>query len=375
MSDFLDLKIKNFSLGINELSLKVVKVKTGKKSFFVESFNEQELKPGTIKDGIIQDEDALVEAIKQVCKNVKGDRLKTNCVMVSLPEEQSFLTIMQMPLMKEKELETAVPFEAENYIPMPVEDVYMDFQVIPFLGAKQDHYDILLVAFPKNVIDKYLLCLKKAGLNVLAMEVESQSMARSLIKNQVSPFPVLIVDFGKSNTNFAIYSGSSLRFTSSEEICSRMIDESVSKSLKISLEEAESLKIKYGMEKEKEEKKGKEAEIRKEVFKASSSTAFALVEEIKKYLYYYEGHQNNDRKQAKGKKGVEKIILCGGGANLKVLDAFISSALNIPVEFGDPWVNIIKDQKAKAPAISRGESLGYAAALGLALRGIKENST
>jgi len=97
----------------------------------------------------------------------------------------------------------------------------------------------------------------------LALEIESQATARALVKNQVSPFPLLIVDLGATRTSFIIFSGYSLRFTSSIPICGNTFTKAIAKNLGISFKKAEKIKIKYGLKKTKIKiKNKKEKEMR-----------------------------------------------------------------------------------------------------------------
>jgi len=373
--DFLSLKPDAFGLDISDLSLKLVKLKKKRDYFALSSFGETKIKPGIIENGEVKNEEELAKAIKKFVYEEKGEKLKTNYVAISLPEEKAFLQVIQMPRMKEEELKKAVLFEAENYIPLPINETYFDFQTIqPFLNHL-DHVDVLIAALPKKIVDPYLNSIKKANLQPIILEIESQSISRALIKNSVSPFPVLLIDFGATKTSFIIFSGYSLRFTAFIPISSQKFTESIAKNFKITLEEAEELKIKYGIEdKIKIELKNNKSETKKEkneIFEALIPSLTDLVEQIKKYIEYYQIHQWHEHLASKENK-IAKILLCGGGANLKGLTEFLTSELKIPVERGNPWINILPKPLKEVPEIPYEKSLSYTTALGLALRCIKE---
>ena len=372
MLKFLTLKSEAFGLDISDLSLKIIKLKKKGKFLSLAAFGEEEIKPGIIKEGEIKDEEALVKILKEALTKVKGEKLKTKYVIASLPEEKAFLQVIQMPKMSEEDLKSAVIYEAENYIPLPIEEVYLDSQIVPLVYDHLDHFDILIAALPKKTVDPYLSCLKKAGLSPLAFEIESQAIARALIKDEVSPFPILLIDLGQTRTSFIIFSGHSLRFTSSIPVSARSFTEIISKVLKVNLAEAEKLKIKYGLEEKIELKiKDKKTEVKKErgeVFEALVPVLVDLIQQIKRYLEYYRTHASHEHLPPDG-KGVAKILLCGGGANLKGLPELLSLELKIPTELGDPWINIPEGKKMEKLPFEK--SLGYATAIGLALRGLK----
>lgn len=328
------------------------------------SFGETAVKPGIIKGGIVKNEKALAETVRKALAEVKGKKISTKNVIASLPEEKAFLQVIQMPLLSTEDLESAVIYEAENYIPLPIEEVYLSSQIVPPLHNHLDHYDVLIAAIPRGIVDPYANSLKLAGLTPTVLEIESLAIARNLIKAEKTESPILIIDLGATRTSFIIFSGHSLRFTASIPISSRGLTESISQSMKVDLDKAEELKIKYGIETRAEKKGG-------EVFDALIPAITDLTEQIKKHLDYYQDHSSHEHLVPNG-KWVEKILLCGGGSNLKGLPEFLSEELKVPIEFGNPWVNILpRDKKTRAP-LPFEKSLSFATALGLALRGLEK---
>jgi len=365
MLKFLSLKPKAFGLDISDLSLKVIQLERKREGFDLASFGETQIKPGIIKGGEIKDEDGLAKIIKKAITGVKGKKIKTKYVIASLPEEKAFLQVIQMPRMLEEDLKSAVIFEAENYIPLPIEDVYLDSQIVLPVKNHLDHYDILIAALPKRTVDPYLSSLKKAGLKPLALEIESLAVARALIKDEVTVSPVLLIDLGATRTSFIIFSGHALRFTSSIPVSSQKFTEAIARVMKIDLAAAEKMKAKYGLETKTSKEGG-------QVFDALIPPLTDLIEQIRKYLDYYQTHTSHEHLLPDGKK-VSKILLCGGGANLIGLNDFLSRELDLPVELGNPWINILPEGKKEVPELSLEKTFTFASALGLALRGQKEN--
>jgi len=361
--EFLTLKSEAFGLDISDLSLKIIKLKKKRGSLTLASFGEEKIKPGIIKGGEIKDEEALVKIIKDALTKVKGEKLATKYVVASLPEEKAFLQVIQMPRLSDEDLKSAVIYEAENYIPLPIEGVYLDFQIVLPVYNHLDHFDVLIAALPKKTVDPYIFCLKKANLKPLALEIESLAIARALIKNETTTSPLLLIDLGETRTGFVVFSGHSLKFTSSISVSSQSFTEIISKALRINPAEAEKLKIEYGLQANTKEKGS-------QVFETLIPALSDLIEQIKRYLSYYQTHASHEHLLLDG-KGVAKIFLCGGGANLKGLPLFLNTYLKIPVEIGNPWINILPEPQKEVPGLPFGKSLSYTTALGLALRGIK----
>ncbi len=410
--EFLSLKPEAFGLDISDLSLKIVKIKRKGKFLTLSSFLEKDIGQGIIKEGEIKDEDGLVKIIKESLPKIKGEKLKTKHVVVSLPEEKAFLQVIQLPRMPEEDLKSAVIYEAENYVPLPIEEVYLDSQIVPPLYNHLDHFDVLIAALPKKIVDPYLSCLKKAGLYPKALEIESLAIARALIKKEISPFPTLLIDFGATKTSFIIFSGYSVRFTNSIPVSSQGFTEVISKTMNVDFKKAEELKIKYGLdivEKIIFSKKSKDSQVdelrslsrrrdgrrnlflrpsppfaaaqvfekeiigNKEIFETLIPALTDLTEQIKKCLDFYQTHTSHEHLLPDG-KDVKKIFISGGGANLKGLADFLSSELGIPVALGNPWINILPEPLKGVPELPFEESLKYTTALGLALRGTRTNA-
>lgn len=359
MLKFLNLEPEIFGIDISDSSLKIVKLIKKRKGFSLVSFNEVKIKQGVVKEGVIQDQETLASIIKMACSTVKGKKLDTKYAIVSLPEEKSFSQLIQMPKMTEEELKLALPFEAENYIPLAINKSYLDFQVINANKKNSKHLDLLINVMPRTIIDSYVSCLKKADLMPCILEVEPQAIVRALLKNGENTLPVILIDLGHDSTTFIIFQDNSIRFTCSIPIYSQQLTNSISDSLGINLHEAETLKIKYGLKKKEKEHYN--------IDKSLEPILHNLVTQIKKYIDFYHGHSTHEYSSQDSK--IEKIILSGGGANLKNISDFLYKELKIPVELGNPLINIILSKKNIFPDK---DILSFTTALGLALRGASE---
>ncbi len=310
--EILDLTYDCFGLDINDSSLKIIKLEKKQGKFSIASFGHSEIKAGVVESGIIKNEKELAQAIRSACNSVKGKKLKTKYAVISLPEEKSFLQVIQMPKMSRGELKSAIVFEAENYIPLPIEQVYLDFQAIAPLEDGLDHIDVLIAATPKKIVDSYVSCVESAGLIPLSAEIKSQSIVRALVKNETSEDPLAIIDVGGDNIDFIVFSGNSIRFT-------------------------------YSM--------------------VGNMAMEDLGVQIKKYIDFYQEHS---REHFFSKGEIKKNVLSGGEANLKKLPEFIAKKIAIQTEIGNPFINL---PPLKSEAGNAG-FLAFAAALGLALKGI-----
>ncbi|MFA5747111.1 MAG: type IV pilus assembly protein PilM [Candidatus Paceibacterota bacterium] len=377
MLESLNLKKEAFGLDVSDLSLKIAKLRKGGSHLKLDSFGSMNIDPGLIKQGEITDEKRVAEIIKASLKNVYGKKIKTKYVIAALPEEKAFLQVIRMPKLSKEDLGSAIAYEAENYIPMPINDVYLDSRILPAMrNCKTEGQEVLLAAIPRKVADGYLSCLKKAGLEPIAFEIESQAISRALIKNDNANEPIAMLDLGESRTIFIVFYGNSIRFTASIPISGYLFRKIVAQDLGVDMDKAETLITRYGIRERMKIKIQNETDpspetklVKGEIFQALIPALVDLVQQIKKYMDFYQTHSCQDAPANETKK-ISKIILCGGGANLKGIDGLLSLELRTPVEIGNPWVNIMGEKDI--PDISSEKSLKYATVLGLAIRTLEE---
>ncbi len=354
-------QFKTFGLDISDQSVKVAAIEPkGKDEYELVSFGEETIHEGAMEHGEIKDGSAVARAIETAIHNVIGKPLKGRYAVVSLPEEKSFVRVIQLPRMKAEELAAAVPWEIEANIPLSVDEVYYDWQNVSTRIQALDHFDIAIAATPQPIADNYLSVLKKAGVIPYAFEIESIPISRALLKNGTAERPVLIVDFGSNRTSFIIFSGTAIRFTSSTTFSSAQMTQQITKDMSLPFAEAEKLKRTFGLDKRK---------MRGRIFRAVSDTLNHIVGYIQTHIAYYRDHAPHEHE---GKAEIAEIILCGGGSNLLGLDTYLSVELKLPVHRGNPWINILKPPLKEIPLLPYDRSLGYTTALGLALRSMND---
>ncbi|MDP2641513.1 MAG: type IV pilus assembly protein PilM [Candidatus Yanofskybacteria bacterium] len=355
-----------FGLDVSDFTLKIAKLSQREGTKALTSFGEYAVGEELVKNGEVQNKDQLASTIISACQSVQGEPLGTPYVVASLPEEKAFLQVIQLPRMERRQVREALTFEAENYVPYPLETVYLDHEIVSPLKNHLDHLDILLAALPKSTVDSYVAVLDQVGLIPIALEIESLAVLRAVIQNNTSPVPLLVADLGATRTSLSVFAGHSLRFTTSLQASSFGLTEAVAKYMGISLEEAEEKKRAYGLA-FPEDKEGRN------VFEALVPVLSDLAEHMRKYMEYYASHAQHQH-LVKEQSRVQRVMLCGGAANLKGLPAWLASALGVQVELANPWVNILPDRAQVIPTLHFEDSLRYATALGLALRGIQPPS-
>jgi type IV pilus assembly protein PilM len=301
-------------LDLGDLSLKIVQLEK-KGGLFISSFAGKDIPEGFIQDGEIRRPDELAALIKEAFNNPVGEPMGSNNVVCNLPEEKVFIRIIKLPFMKHEELEKAVRWETEAHIPLKIDEVYLDWDIIRSIKKEgTDNYEILIAAAPRKLVDSYVLLLQKSGLTPVAMEPESLAAVRALLDSDKS---AMVVDIGSAGTNLVVFSGASVRFTSHVPISDQMFLNALMQKLEKDREGAEKVKRKTGLAGEKK------------VYNILEPTADELARQIKEYIVFYREHADN----IKGE--IVEIYLCGDGAQLAGLPEFLSQKLGLPVVLGD----------------------------------------
>ena len=359
-------------LDMSGMSLKLVQLTGRGDNLNVQAYADLPVPKEVFSEDIIKDSALLVRTIKKALAIPHFGKFTTTDVVASIPEIKSFVRVIQMPEVSEEEAAEAIPWEAEAYFPMPISQVYLDWMILPHTAVSVGPTNqtevtgkkmtVLIIASPRDYVDDFTRVLKEAGLRPLALEVESQATARSLVSR--ADETVLIMDINTLRTSMIIYDKDTLEFTSSIPVAGKIFTDSISRSLGVSFEEAEKLKRKYGLDEAAEKGMPRKALI---------PVLNNLLGEVKNTMRFFEEHAPADTK-------ISRLLLCGGSSKLKHLPSFLHdqfthsespehplrSLPGMKVELANPWIKVLK--KKQTPPMSREDSLSYATAIGLALR-------
>ncbi|MEK7209358.1 MAG: type IV pilus assembly protein PilM [Patescibacteria group bacterium] len=353
----------SLGLDISETSIKLVNLKKGEKGFFdLAAFGKEYLSPGTIAEGEIKNQDAFSAALSSVLENEKNGFPKTKFITASLPEDRAFLRVLELPLaLKGSELENALKFEIEANIPLTLAEVYYDYEIVK-TDAVSAHYDIMVSAVPKKIVDAYLSFFNGHGYQILALEVESTAAQRSLFSGREAQESVLVLDIGSAITRFMIISEGMLRFTSSNSVAGNRFSQTLTEHFSLNLKEAEFMKRVAGLD--KNQHRGREM---LEVLKPGLA---ALAGQVKDYINFFETHPTSHGLSENAQK-ISKVMLTGGGAALWGLADWLRQEVGVPTILGNPLIRIRSNDFAGA-RMSVEDSLSYTTAIGLAIRNFEE---
>lgn len=336
------------ALDISDESIKYGQITQFQDEFRLKYFGQENITPGVVVSGKIEDEDSLIQVLGTIKK-----KQQIKFVRVCLPEEQMYLFNLVLPKQEDKEMTETILLQLEDHVPIPAPNAVFDYEII----REVDDSNVLVkvVATDNALVQSYLSVFSKAGLVPLSFELEDQAIARALVPKD-SQDSVMIVDFGRTRTGISIVEEGRVNFTSTFNVGGQNITEVIAKNFKVSMDEAEQMKYEYS-------KLGSDAE--NDIFPVIIANLSILLDEIRKQYSYWNSHESEDS-QPHAK--IKKVILCGGEANLYGLVPYFKTSMDVPVEYGNVWTNI-QDISKDLPSMTFDESLSYATVFGLALGG------
>lgn len=347
-------------------AIKVVQLKNKGGKAILETYGELALGPyagAEIGQATNLPIEKLVEALSDLMRE-KEVNLTTNKCGMAIPFSSSLMTLIEMPKLSYKQLSAMIPLEARKYIPVPISEVTLDWSIIPRDEREEERdeededgkkvtklkmTDVLLVAIHNEILSKYQDIVSKTGLEAGFFEIEIFSTIRALLADEKAP--VMIFDMGAATTKLYVVERGIVRISHTINRGSQDITNTISKSLGISVAEAEILKRSTGAV------PGGSTDI-KDVVHLSLDYVFS---EANRVILNYE---------RKYKKTISKILMVGGGSALKGLAQIAQASFQTEVVAGNPFL------KTEAPAfleeVLRDTGPEFAVAVGLALRKLQE---
>lgn len=321
-------------------------------------FGEIPIQEGIIKNGEIMNEDAFVALLAAWLRR-EQKKLPSRYVAASLPEEKAFIRIIQLPKVKKDAVGDAVLWEIEAHVPLPKEEIYYGYEIIEPLENSLDHFDVMITAFPKVIVEGYARVFTRAGCIPVALELESQAIVRAAAPRIREQKAIIIVDFGYTRTSLIVFAGGAIIFTSTFALGGKDLETNIARGLGVDGEKARAIKITHGLNRK---------EFGGELFASLSPAISALADEIKRASEYYKEHAKHRHGAA---EEVSEIFLVGGDANLLGITTYLSATTKIPANIADVFTRFTENAGIRfIPEIPKNQSLGYATAIGLALREI-----
>ena len=339
-------------LDIGSSGIKLVQLKENRGRYILQKFGFKPLEPEVIVDGTVMDEGRVVSAIKELFEETK---IKVKQVAVSISGHAVIIKKISLPPMPDEELEGQVRLAAEQYIPFDINEVNIDFSVLPsseVAGDGQGEMSIILVAAKKDKINELTELVKGAGLFPIVMDVDAFAIENMHAIN----YPIsqedttALVNIGASVMNINIVRGGTSLFTRDIPIGGNRYTEAIQREMGMSYEEAEETK--------KSERPAGSNQVA--LTTVIDSVNAEVASEIARTIDYF--------KSTMPDADVQQVLLCGGGAQVKGLVTQLKDRMQAVVEVANPFGEIDTSGTGLDQETLAGLAPLAAVGVGLALR-------
>jgi type IV pilus assembly protein PilM len=327
---------------IGGTAVKLVQIRKSGGTYNLLAFGSAQLPSNLSQSDSKLDIQKIAQIIKQL---VKSSRINTKNVFTALPGSAVFSTVIKLPPMSQAELAKAVRYQAEQNIPLKIDDVLIDWQIIRENPMTKE-LAVMIVAAPKVKVDRMLELFNLADMEVVYLETSPIAVARSLSSN-TEPL-VMIADIGFAGTELTIEENGVVSHVRSLPVGGNALTRAIAQSLGLDAAQAEQFKKKFGLAQDK---------LEGQVFKSMRPILNNITDEIQRSIKFYAEQYGSN---------VQRIILTGGSSRLPGFADYLKNLLGVEVIYGNPW-NKVAYQNETAESL-RQNALDFACAAGLAMR-------
>lgn len=334
-------------IDIGQSSIKIVSVnKDNKERLVLDNIAEEKLNLSEVnKNDLNKRWEAAGKAIKTI---IADNKIKNKQVVAALPENEVISRLVRLPPLKDSEILDALRFEAETFVPYPLEEVSLDYEIID--KDEAGRLTVFVIAAKNELITNYVKLFKSLGLEMVALESPAVAFRR-MAKNSVGSIErVVILNVGERFSDiFNVYKGN-VYFSRSLPVGGESLTRAVSLGLGLDLASAEEYKKAYGI---------KEDELEGKIRTATMPVFNSITDEVRKAVTLFV--------EDSGGKTVQLLVLSGGGANLPGMAEELTKILGVEVQISQPFVNIDVSQ-IQSPFNLNTEGCRFSLAVGLSLR-------
>lgn len=337
----------SFGLDIGSSTMKAVYLQSEKNTIkFRSSIVAKTPAKGMASDASL-DQEEIAQTIRQMTQDAK---IPVRNVHLALSDNHVFSKVVDMPMLSDKELASAIYWEAEQHIPVPLSTINLDWKILrKGIGdPKAPIMQVLLIGAPVNLLKKYEKVFELSGINIESLEIEILSVIRCLVSTTNFPNS-LIVNIGSLGTSIAIIQKGSLVFLYTIPLGGVALNRSIASEFGFSIAQAKEYKKAYGMD--------------GNIFGGKIKVAIepvllTLITEIKKALSFYSD-------KYKEEDSIKQVILTGGTAQLPGIIPIFVSQTGIETVMANPW----KSQSIlNVPTELVNSGPEYTIAIGLAIK-------
>lgn len=337
-----------FGLDIGYGNIKVMQINHRKQANYLVGYGETQFDPKLIKEGVITDPGAVAEALDQLVKHNVTGKIDFERAVMSIPASRTFIRSVILPIAASADLHSAVQFEIEQYTPLPLKDMYMDYVVI---NKTEKDVQLLVVAVPRTIADSYLAVAERLKLEVISIEPTLTAISRIFAKLDRDDVPTVIIDLGTVSSDVIVYDKGVVT-AGSVPGGGSTLSQLIADKLHITHQETSYMKNEYGIG---------PGYAQGDILSAIKPQLEQTVQEVRRVIRYYTEHFQNS--------SIGQIVVTGGGSNLRGLDDYLTDILRVPTRTFMPWNSI---QFNELKMLSDDDRSVYITAGGLALTTAEE---
>ncbi|HCF1884370.1 TPA: type IV pilus assembly protein PilM [Pseudomonas aeruginosa] len=331
-------------IDISSTSVKLLELSRSGGRYKVEAYAVEPLPPNAVVEKNIVELEGVGQALSRVLVKAKTN-LKSAVVAVAGSAVITKTIEMEAGL-SEDELENQLKIEADQYIPYPLEEVAIDFEVQGLSARNPEHVDVLLAACRKENVEVREAALALAGLTAKVVDVEAYALLSSQLGADTDQLTVAVVDIGATMTTLSVLHNGRTIYTREQLFGGRQLTEEIQRRYGLSVEEAGLAKKQGGLPDDYDS----------EVLRPFKD---AVVQQVSRSLqFFFAAGQFND---------VDYIVLAGGTASIQDLDRLIQQKIGTPTLVANPFADMALNGKVNAGALAS-DAPALMIACGLALR-------
>ena len=340
-----------FGIDVGVGSIKTVSLSKSGNGVFLDAIGEvKNPAPEWIKNGIkSKDWSEVASSVKLLFNDLKA---KPKQIVASLPEDEVISRLIRLPPLKDNEIIDALKFEAETFVPYPLDQVSIDYEVVEKDNAGR--LSVFAIAAKNETIQLYVKLFKSLGMDLAALESPAVAMKRVINHSVEAVNSVMLVDMGEKYSDVVSLNNKKVYFTRSKSVGGESLTRAISINLGLDMSSAEEYKKAYGM---------KEMQLEGKIRQAIQPVFVSMAEELRKAIVSYREELN---------KSIELLVLSGGGANMPGLTEELAKVLGIEVQVVQPFLKI-DTKKVVLPININADGCRFSLAAGLAMRGLEDD--
>ena len=316
-------------LDISSTGIKIMSIDP--KKWLVNGYGSLDLDPLKMKEALENEESTfLTDSIKTLMADKVIGSISGNRVAITLPTARSYTRTFTLPASTEKSLDEAVVLEAEQYIPIPVSTLYIDYEIIE---RNRKTIVVLMSAVSRVIVDNITRGVEAAGLFPILIEPSMNAVGRVLTTTEDGSLPTVVVDIGPATTDIAILDHGSIRVTGGVPVGGNTFTLDIARKLTVSLENAHQLKVLNGLNAGPRQQRLREA---------LTPSLERIILETKKVMRYYSERINSERK-------LEQLLIVGGGSNVPGIGEYFTENLIMAARVASPWQKLDFDKVQEPP--------------------------